>query len=215
MQLNELIAEIRHATPPRPSPNLPLHSQLGRANIDRMSNKHPSFEGCIFLGLSVDGFIARPNDDLTWLTSRGEAAGDAGFTPFMERIDALLMGRRTYQGIAELTEWPYFGRPIHVLSSTLDAESDPRIRVHADFETAVQALTDAGYARVYVDGGQTARAFIEAGLIHEITLSYVPVLIGQGVPLFGTLPADVSLEHIQTDVLNGGMVQTKYRALSS
>lgn len=175
----------------------------------------PPFEGCIFLGLSVDGFIARTDDDISWLTSRGEAAGDAGFTPFMETIDALLMGRRTYQAIAELAEWPYLGRPIHVLSSTLDADSDPRIRVHADFESAVQGLTDAGYARVYVDGGQTARSFLAAGLIREMTLSHVPVLIGQGAPLFGPLPADVSLEHIQTDVLGGGMVQTKYSVLSS
>lgn len=176
---------------------------------------NPPFEGCIFLGLSVDGFIARPDDDLSWLTSRGQAAGDAGFTPFMESIDALLMGRRTYQSIADLAEWPYLGRPVHVLSSTLDADNDSRIRVHFDFDDALQALTDAGYGRVYVDGGHTASTFLTAGLITEMTLAQVPVLIGQGATLFGPLPEDISLEHVRTDVLNGGMVQTKYRVLSN
>ncbi len=125
------------------------------------------------------------------------------------------MGRRTYQAIADLPEWPYLGRPVHVLSGTLDADADPRIRVHPDFEVALHALADAGYRRVYVDGYQTARSFLAAGLIAEMTLSQVPVLIGQGATLFGPLPADVSLEHVRTDVLNGGMVQTTYRVLSS
>lgn len=182
-------------------------------NMGRM--KTPPLEGCIFLGLSVDGFIARPDDDLSWLTSRGQAAGDAGFTPFMESIDALLMGRRTYEGIADLAEWPYLGRPVHVLSSTLDAGADSRIRVPPDFNDALQALTDAGYKRVYVDGGQTARTFLSAGLISEMTLSQVPVLIGQGATLFGPLTADISLEHVRTDVMNGGMIQTKYLVLSA
>lgn len=181
-------------------------------NVGRMAAL--PLEACIFVGLSVDGFIARPDDDLSWLTSRGEAAGDAGFTPFMESIDALLMGRRTYEAIADLTEWPYLGRPVHVLSRTLDADADPRIRVHPNFNDALQALTDAGYKRVYVDGGQTVRLFLSAGLITEMTLSHVPVLIGQGAALFGPLPADISLEHVRTDVLNGGMVQTKYLVLN-
>lgn len=171
------------------------------------------FEGCVFLGLSVDDFIARPDGDLSWLISRGEPAGDAGFTPFMESVDALLMGRSTYEAIASQSEWPYLGRPVHVLSSTLPADIDRRITVHAGFTAAVQALTDAGYRRVYVDGGRTVRTFLEAGLISEMTLSRVPVLIGDGASLFGPLSADISLEHVRTNVLDGGMVQTTYRVL--
>jgi dihydrofolate reductase len=175
----------------------------------------PLFEGCVFLGLSVDDFIARPDGDLSWLVSRGEAAGDAGFTPFMESVDALLMGRGSYQAIADQDEWPYLGRPVHVLSSTLPAHVDPRITVHRDVAAAVDALTNAGHRRVYVDGGRTTRTFLTAGLITEMTLSRVPVLIGQGTSLFGPLPADIDLEHVRTEVLAGGMVQTTYRVLPS
>lgn len=172
----------------------------------------PPFEGCVFLGLSVDNFIARPDGDLSWLVSRGDAAGDAGFTPFMESVDALLMGRGTYEAIADQDDWPYLGRPVHVLSSTLPDHVDRRVTVHADLNTAMDALT--GYRRVYVDGGRTVRTLLEAGLITEMTLSRVPVLIGQGASLFGPLPADIALEHVRTSVLGGGMVQTTYRVLT-
>jgi len=174
----------------------------------------PPFRGCVFLGLSVDGFIARPDGDLSWLTSRGEAAGDAGFTPFVESVDALIMGRGTYDVIAGETEWPYLGRPVHVLSSRLAVDADSRITVHVGLDEAVAALSAAGYRRVYVDGGRTVGSFLAAGLIDELTLSRVPVLIGQGPSLFGPLPTDVDLEHVRTEVLTGGMVQTTYRVLA-
>ncbi|MGH3753225.1 MAG: dihydrofolate reductase family protein [Pseudonocardiaceae bacterium] len=180
-----------------------------------MTTTAPAFRGCVFLGLSVDGFIARPDGDLSWLTSRGEAAGDAGFTPFIESVDTLIMGRGTYDVIAGETDWPYFGRPVHVLSSTLAAGADPRITVHVGFDDAVAALSAVGYRRVYVDGGRTMRTFLAAGLIGELTLSRVPVLIGQGPSLFGPLPSDVDLEYVCTEVLTGGMVQTTYRVLTA
>jgi len=84
------------------------------------------FTGCVFLGVSVDGFIARLDGDLEWLTTRGQIAGDAGFTPFIRSVDALLMGRRTYESIAGEPQWPYLGRPVHVLSTTLAAGADER-----------------------------------------------------------------------------------------
>ncbi|WGW12374.1 dihydrofolate reductase family protein [Saxibacter everestensis] len=173
-----------------------------------------TFNGCVFLGLSVDGFIARLDGDLAWLIERGTVAGDAGFTPFMESVDALVMGRGTYDAIADEESWPYLDRPVHVISATLSADADPRVIVHAGFDKAVAALNAAGYRRVYVDGGRTVRSFLNAGLINELTLSRVPVLIGEGITLFGPLPDDVELEHERTEVLAGGMVQTMYRVVT-
>ena len=124
------------------------------------------------------------------------------------------MGRGTYDVIAGEDSWPYLGRPVHVLSTTLPADADPRITVHAGLDQAVTALGAAGHERVYVDGGRTVRSFLAAGLIREMTLSRVPVLIGESATLFGPLPADVDLEHLSTQVLAGGMVQTTYRVVS-
>ncbi len=178
-----------------------------------MTSPPAPFEGCVFVGLSVDNFLARPDGDLSWLTSRGEAAGDVGFDTFLRGVDALVMGRGTYDVIRDYDPWPYLDRPVHVLSRTLTPGDDPRMQVHRDLGQAVEALAAAGARRVYVDGGQTVRAFLAAGLVTEMTLSHVPVLIGQGAPLFGPLPADVPLEHVRTELLDGGMVQTTYRVL--
>jgi dihydrofolate reductase len=177
-----------------------------------------SFTGSVFLGMSVDGFIARLDGDLSWLTGGAEAGGapddgaggDFGFAEFVSGIDALVMGRATYEVIAPLDEWPYQGKPVHVLSTTLERDADPRIVVHASFDETVAALTAAGHRRVYVDGGRTVHTFLAAGLIADLTLSRVPVLIGTGHTPFGALPADVLLEHRNTEVFPGGMVQTTY-----
>ena len=177
------------------------------------------FTGSVFLGMSVDGFIARPDGDLSWLTGGAEAGGapddgnggDFGFAEFVSGIDALVMGRATYDFLAPMAEWPYQGKPVHVLSTTLRPGADARITVHGSFEEAVAALTAAGYRRVYVDGGRTVRTFLAAGLIGDLTLSRVPVLIGTGLTPFGELPADIPLEHERTEVYPGGMVQTTYR----
>jgi dihydrofolate reductase len=178
-----------------------------------------SFTGHVFLGMSVDGFIARLDGDITWLT--GGAAenegpddgegGDFGFSEFVSGIDALVMGRGTYDVIAPFGEWPYQGRPVHVLSTTLTPGDDPRITVHRSYDDAVAALTAAGYRRVYVDGGRTVHQFLRAGLIADLTLSRVPVLIGTGHTPFGELEKDVLLEHVATRTFPGGMVQTTYR----
>ena len=175
------------------------------------------FTGSVFLGMSVDGFIARPDGDLAWLTGGDEAGGapddgeggDFGFAEFVAGIDALVMGRGTYEVIAPMDQWPYQGKPVHVVSTTL--EPDPRITLHRSFDEAVAALTTPGYRCVYVAGGRTVHDFLAAGLIGDLTLSRVPVLIGEGHTPFGPLPADVRLEHVRTRTFRGGMVQTTYR----
>ena len=189
-------------------------SLLAAETLGHMSGSQQSLRAFVFLGLSVDGRIARPDGDLEWLTSRGEAAGDAGFTPFIESVDSLVMGRKTYEAIASYEDWPYLDRPIHVISTTLAADADSRITVHRTPESAIDALQRDGRRRVYVDGGETVRWFLAAKLVDEITLSHVPVLIGDGPSLFGPLGGDVDLEHVRTTVLDGGMVQTTYRILS-
>ncbi len=183
--------------------------------------RHPAcmdapFTGSVFLGMSVDGFIARLDGDLSWLTGSAEAGGapddgeggDFGFGDFLAGVDAVLMGRSTYAFIAPFDDWPYQGKPVHVLSTTLAPDADPRITVHPSLPDAVAALGAAGCRRVYVDGGRTVHAFLAAGLVGDLTLSRVPVLIGTGHTPFGELAADIPLEHVDTRTFPGGMVQS-------
>jgi len=170
-----------------------------------------SWTGLVFVGTSVDGFLAREDGDLEWLTSRGEAAGDAGYSDFNATIDTMLVGRSTYETVDAFGSWPYEGKRVVVLSTSLDAGADDRISVVRSLDEAAALLQDRGAQRVYIDGGRTIQACLSAGWVDELTLSHVSVLLGSGAPLFGPLPQDVDLEHVRTEVLGGGMVQTTYR----
>ncbi|WP_337062636.1 dihydrofolate reductase family protein [Kineococcus sp. G2] len=168
------------------------------------------FTGAVFIATSLDGFIARPDGDIDWLTSRGEHAGETGYDEFAAGVDHLVMGRGTYEKVLTFGEWPYGDTPVLVLSTTLDPAEAPRVRMVRDLDALVAALTAAGARTVYVDGGRTITAMLAAGLVHEVTITTAPVLLGEGLPLFGRLDRDVALEHRSTRVLGAGFVQSTY-----
>ncbi len=170
----------------------------------------PPFAGAVFIATSLDGYIARPDGDIDWLTGRAEQAGEAGYDAFIAGIDALLMGRGTYEKALTFDAWPYDGRRVLVLSTRLEPGADPRVQVVRDVPAAVAAIAAAGARRVYVDGGRVVRSFLAAGLVQELTLTTAPVLLGAGLPLFGPLDHDVDLQHRSTTVLGAGFVQTVY-----
>ncbi|MQY05165.1 dihydrofolate reductase family protein [Actinomadura macrotermitis] len=167
-----------------------------------------TFTGKVFIGTSLDGYIARPDGDIGWLTSRGEKAGhDLGYKEFMDGVGTVVLGRVTYEKVLGFGAdmWPYEGKRVAVLSTTL-ADDDPRVTVHRSMDDLVASLEGG----VYVDGGRVVQAFLRAGHIHEITVSTVPVLIGAGFPLFGELDADVPLTLQRTADMGAGIVQTTY-----
>ncbi|WP_026543937.1 dihydrofolate reductase family protein [Arthrobacter sp. 35/47] len=174
------------------------------------------WSGHVFIGMSVDGMIARADDGLDWLTGDAAAGADPpedmGFDGFMASVDHLVMGRSTYDVVRAMGEWFYGDTPVFVLSSTLQAD-DPRIRVASSFEDVCAMLDDDGARSVYVDGGRTVRTFLAAGLIRTLTLTRVPILIGEGKPLFGALPADIRLQLDDVKTFSGGAVQTRYTVL--
>src|SRR4051794_34549519 len=128
------------------------------------------FTGSVFLGMSVDGFIARLDGDIGWLTGGDEGGapddgegGDFGFAEFVAGIDALVMGRSTYEFIQPFAEWPYQGRPVHVLSTTLPEGEDARITVHRSFDDVLAAIESAGYRRGGGAGGRAGAPSLPAG----------------------------------------------------
>ncbi|MGK9148242.1 dihydrofolate reductase family protein [Plantibacter flavus] len=184
-----------------------------------MTSREHSWHGCVFIGVSLDGFIARSDGELTWLTElepRGHSADAAGAHPaldwesFFPGIDTLVMGRTTYNTILDFDEWPFTGKRVVVLSTTLES-GDDRVTVARSLDDAVRLLDAQGAERVYVDGGKTIQAFLGAGLIDEITVSIAPVLIGSGARLFGDLDADVLLRVRGTHVTpDDGLVRITY-----
>jgi dihydrofolate reductase len=169
-----------------------------------------------FLGCSLDGFIAAPGGDLQWLSDFDESLGDTEFDEFFDSIDALVMGRTTYETMRGFDPQVYKGVPIHVLSTTMAAGPRPglgasAVTVHADIPSVRAELDEAGVRRAYADGGRTVQAFLKAGLLTDIVITRVPVLIGDGIPLFGSLPSPVHATLVGTRRLDAGAVQSTYR----
>ena len=172
----------------------------------------------VFIACSLDGFIARPNGNLDWL-DQAAASGigeDHGYEAFMARVDTLVMGRGTFEKVLTFPAWPYAGKRVVVLSRSL-AETDLPAHLRDVVELHGGTLTDllpklAESRGVYVDGGQVIQSFLRAGLIDELIVTRLPILLGQGLPLFGALNNDLALEHVQTRVFQGsGFVQSVYR----
>jgi len=171
----------------------------------------------VFIGTSLDGFIARRNGDYDFLPAGG--GEPHGYTEFMATIDALVIGRKTYETVLALPAWPYDEKRVVILSSQPVDLSAARGRLveqmDGDPAEIVAKLTATGAHNLYVDGGITIQRFLRAGLIQRLIITRVPVLLGDGIPLFGSLPRDVRLRHVATQQYPSGLVKSEYHVGSS
>jgi dihydrofolate reductase len=170
----------------------------------------------VFIGTSVDGFIARPNDDLDFLP---EGGGEPhGYNEFIASVDAIVIGRKTFEKVLTFGAWPYGDKRVVVLSSRpLDlskAIGGVVEQLAGPPAEIVAQLAARGVHHLYIDGGITIQRFLRAGAIQRLIITRVPVLIGEGVPLFGTLPHDIQLRHVATRHYPSGLVQSEYEVAS-
>jgi dihydrofolate reductase len=165
----------------------------------------------VFVGASVDGFIARKNHALDFLHAGGNEPH--GYEEFWASVDALVIGRKTYEVVLAFKKWPYGDKPVFVLSTRRLATAPPKAVVErmAGSPARIAAqIAKRGFRHIYVDGGITIQRFLAAGLIQRLTVTRVPVLIGAGIPLFGPLTRDIGLEHVATRQYASGLVQSEY-----
>ena len=165
----------------------------------------------VFIGTSLDGFLARVNGDFDFLPAGG--GEPHGYAEFMATVDALVIGRNTYETVLKLEAWPYAGKCVFVLSTRPLAPAPPgAVVAHMAGEPAeiVAQLEARGIQHAYVDGGITIQRFLRAGLIQRLIITRVPVLIGTGIPLFGAVPHDILLRHVATRQYASGLVQSEY-----
>jgi dihydrofolate reductase len=165
----------------------------------------------VFIGASVDGFIARLNGELDFLPPGG--GEPHGYEEFMATVDALVIGRKTYETVLAFDTWPYGEKPVFVLSThSLAPAPAGAVVEHMSGEPGqiLAELEVRGIGHIYVDGGVTIQGFLRAGLIQRLIITRVPVLIGAGIPLFGEVPHDIKLRHIATRHYKSGLVQSEY-----
>lgn len=172
----------------------------------------------VFVGTSVDGFIARPDGTLDFLDAGG--SDSHGYEEFFATIDTIVMGRKTFEVVLGFGSWPFTKRVVVLGSQPIDlapavAQGGVVEQMAGTPREIVAKLADQGAQHLYVDGGVTIQRFLRDGLVDRLTVSRVPVLIGEGIPLFGVLPRDVVLRHVATRSFPGGLVQSEYEVVKA
>jgi dihydrofolate reductase len=186
----------------------------------------------VYIAMSLDGFIARLDGSLDWLpgsdgstSSTSEDDDVFGYEEFMSSVNVIVMGRNTFDFVVSSSSsdgavaWPY-EKPVVILSRTMKElpvdlkEKDVRLVSDASPQELVEMY--AGQ-RIYVDGGRTIRSFLRAGLVNDLQLFRVPILLGNGIPLFSSSPTesvvdrDIHLEHVESKAdPKTGIVSSKY-----
>jgi dihydrofolate reductase len=170
----------------------------------------------VFIATSLDGYISDKDDGLEWLqTVPNPDDVDLGWQDLTRRIDAVVMGRKTFQKVYGFDcPWPY-PKPVFVLSnslSSLPGEYDGKAElINGALTDVLAAIHKRGHRELYIDGGATIQSFLKEDLIDEMIISVLPLLLGGGSPLFGDLAEPMGFEHVGTEVLLDAIVQNHYR----
>lgn len=170
----------------------------------------------IYIATSLDGYIATPDGGVEWLNDiPNPDKSDFGFADFMDCVDCLLMGRRTYEAVLGFGgTWPYH-KKVYVLSHSLrsvpDHISDQVELVSGSLPDVLEQLKLQGIQNIYIDGGQLIQSALQEDLIDQMVITRVPVLLGGGIPLFGKLLNSMKFCHLETEVLAGSLVKSSYQ----
>jgi dihydrofolate reductase len=172
----------------------------------------------VYVGASVDGFIARPDGDLEWLHRAEYSTSEKGglsYETFISTVDALVMGRNTFEKVLTFKEWPYEQTPVVVLSTRalgVPERLRGKVRVESCPPTELVArLASEGAKHLYIDGGVTIQRFLQARLIDEITVTHIPILLGAGISLFGSTAIELPLRLLESTAFSNGFVQVRYK----
>jgi dihydrofolate reductase len=172
-----------------------------------------------YIASSVDGFIATPTGDISFL--EGYEGDLGGFATFLASVDVLIMGRKSFDKVVSFGRdlWAYGDTRVIVWSrGKADIPEHLQTTVSCSSlcpKDLISQLEQEGYKRAYVDGGETIQRFLEEGLIDELQLTRIPVLLGAGIPLFSNTGRRIALKHLATNAYSNGMVMTSYRVLSN
>ncbi|WP_424927241.1 dihydrofolate reductase family protein [Amaricoccus tamworthensis] len=176
--------------------------------------------GHVFIAMSLDGFIARTDGSINWLLRQDTGEEDHGFDAFISGMDGLVMGSGTFRSVQEFDPWPY-KVPVVVMSASMTVDDIPeRLRGGVEIsgerpEALMERLKSRGWKRAYVDGGQVIQSFLRAGLIVDMTVTVIPILIGEGRGLFGAVDRDIDLELTDVKSFPSGLVSNTYRVITA
>ncbi len=172
--------------------------------------------GLVFMATSIDGFVARKDHSLDWLMKYPDDGNDKSYEEFIANIDVLVMGSGSFKTVLKFDPWPYT-IPVLVMSHSLSQKDIPEALIgkvevtRLDPIQLMESLFKQGNKNAYVDGGKLVQSFISDGLIEEMTITQIPILIGEGIRLFGDIKEDIDLELLNSRAYGAGFVQNHYR----
>ena len=174
----------------------------------------------VYIAASVDGFIAKSDGDIEWL-HRPEYSGTSinGLTydEFISTVDVLIMGRNTFEKVKTFDVWPYEGTLVTVLTNKkfeIPPALKGKIRIEAGQPKKILSkLQKEGSRHFYIDGGITIQRFLQEKLVNELTITRIPLILGNGIPLFNYLREEQPLKLIEVNKSENGFVQERYKVL--
>ncbi len=167
----------------------------------------------IFIAMSIDGYIAREDGNLDWLETVHPAEPlrqDCGFHQFFASVDALVMGRNTYEKVLSFGKWPYEGKRVIVLSNKKTEPQNNVAFYQGDVMQLSHQLYDEGVKHLYIDGGITIAQFLQAKLVDEMIVTIIPVMLGKGIPLFNPITLETNCRLLKSEIYSTGLVQLHY-----
>jgi len=170
-----------------------------------------------YIAVSLDGFIARKNGNIDWLTEIDnlDSFEDYGYDEFYQTIDCLIMGSNSFTSIIKYEPWPYADKKVFVLSHAINEVAPQDVDKYEIYSGSISALITKlqkqGYDHISIDGGQTIQSFINEGLINELTITTIPILLGEGIPLFGKVANDIKLKLVESKAYENGYVKNSYQ----
>ena len=174
--------------------------------MDRMDRPKIS----IYIATSVDSYIARKDGSLDWLDQVGGFDEDYGFQKLLDSIDAVILGRKTYEVAASVSDWPYKGKRIIVLSNSLQTVREEAEIFQGDLSQLASQLHSEGIRHIWIDGGITISQFLDLQMVDSMTLSVIPVILGSGIPLFNPLSKEQACCLASSQSYPSGLVQLNY-----
>lgn len=168
----------------------------------------------VYIATSIDGYIATDDGGIEWLHEQPNPTGsDYGYSEFINNIDALVMGRNTFEKVRTFGEWPY-KKKVFVLSSKL-TDVPPELLGKIEFISGepndiLEAIHTQGFGNLYIDGGKVVQEFLSNDLIDELIVTRLPILLGKGIPLFGELAEPLRFTHKTTEIYDNALVKSHY-----
>jgi dihydrofolate reductase len=168
----------------------------------------------VYIATSLDGYVATKAGGIEWLMELPNPDNnDYGYAEFMKNIDALVMGRNTFEKVLTFGDW-FYKKTVFVLSNTLKdipAELTGKVEiVNGDLEAIMKNLANRGFNNLYIDGGKVIQSFLQEDLIDELIITKIPVLLGDGIPLFGKFDQQMKFIHVKTEIFENGLVKSWY-----